>query len=96
MPTLKFQYNTTNIPQNADPEMVEMFNFYISDSANQGYSEGGFEEKDLYYWQLLKDKVEENPTDAFTVMVGSIASFRRRKFETALFFIVRAIPWHAN
>ena len=83
---LKFKYSSTSIPQDADPEVEEIFNFYIS-----GPSDDEIKEKDSYCWDVLKNKATEKPRDAFITLTVSIASFRRRQFETALVFIIRSI-----
>jgi SAM-dependent methyltransferase len=89
--TLKFKYDAANIPVDADPVIAEIFYFYITDPASRGLSKDEFDKKDLHYWELLKEKMKEDPVDAFSVMVCSVASFQRKKFETALFLIVRSM-----
>jgi hypothetical protein len=88
---LKFKYDSANIPQDVNPKIAEAFEFYIKDHAIEGLTQDEFTEKDTHYWNLLKETIIKDPKDAFVIMVCSVASFQRRKFETALFLIVRSI-----
>jgi hypothetical protein len=88
---LKFKYDSLNIPEGADPDIAKALEFYIKDPSVEGLPQREFSEKDLYHWELLKEKIAEEPANAFWIMVCSAACFQRRKFETALFLIVRSI-----
>jgi hypothetical protein len=88
---LTFKYDAANIPVDADPSIAEAFDFYITDPAKRKLSQEEFAKTDLHYWELLKEKMKEDRVDAFSVMVCSVAAFQRRKFETALFLVVRSI-----
>jgi hypothetical protein len=89
VPLLNFKFTNTNVPINANSVAMEAFEFYISDK--RGCSEDYIFSKSEHYWDILQKAINEHPKDGFITTVVSLACFRRMKFESALFFIARAI-----
>ena len=86
---LSFKYNQLDVPNDVDPKIMEVLGFIFGDSSK--LSEDEREKKEKIYFEALQKLIKSDLKDSFLSTVYSIACFYRQKFETALFFIVRAI-----